>query len=199
MAALAHAVQVEKSNGISIEADIFSSSRLMIGASTVCAENQLREIKLLGGQFASTMYYARSLAKVAREVRLPLLHGVLTMSEAREALLDAYQSADGSNNGIECALKFFPASQLKSEKLGEMLAQIKLREHHLLAQTSIFVAGGVELKDLLGYIEAGAHGFAVGIDCKRLSKEQITKKLEDYIGVCEQASTFSSNKEVGVS
>jgi 2-keto-3-deoxy-6-phosphogluconate aldolase len=100
---------------------------------------------------------------------MPILCGVLTFKEAKQALLS---SAD--------ALKFYPATAMKPKLLAEIINQLK--DEGLVSankMVDIIVAGGVLDTDLEAYLQAGATGFAIGFDCRKVTPRQIQTKLKD--------------------
>ena len=117
----------------------------------------------------STMFISRTLITQSHELEMPVLCGVSSLSEARQALLW----------GAE-ALKFYPATSLKPTIFKNIMAELK--NDGMLSSsnvTDIIVAGGVSDTDYEAYLSAGATGFAVGFDCKKMTPSQIRIKLHE--------------------
>lgn len=105
----------------------------------------------------------------AETCEMPILCGVLTFNEAKQALLN---SAD--------ALKFYPATAMKPKILAEIIGQLK--DEGLVSTNKmidIIVAGGVLDIDFEAYLKAGATGFAIGFDCKKVTPSHIRIKLKE--------------------
>ena len=100
---------------------------------------------------------------------MPILCGVSTLQEAKQALLW----------GAE-ALKFYPATEFRPKVLAEIISELKKSDEYINSGVSdLIVAGSVMEIDYYSYIEAGATNFAIGFDCIKLSPRQIKLKLEE--------------------
>lgn len=110
-----------------------------------------------------------SLITQSHKLEMPILCGVLSVGEAKQALLW----------GAE-ALKFYPATSLKPIALKEIITKLQ-NDGSLLSSnvTDIIVAGGVLDIDYEAYLNAGATSFAVGFDCKKMAPSQIRIKLKE--------------------
>jgi 2-keto-3-deoxy-6-phosphogluconate aldolase len=105
----------------------------------------------------------------AETYEMPILCGVLTFKEAKQALL--------SNAN---ALKFYPATAMNPKLLAKIIDQLK--DEGLVSSNKmidIIVAGGVLNTDFEAYMRAGATGFAIGFDCRKVTPNQIQIKLKD--------------------
>ena len=139
-------------------------------------KTQIAEAEVNGALFVSTMFNSKALIMQSKKLELPILCGVSTLDEARQALLW------GAN-----ALKFYPATEIKPRALQDILEE--LRSDGTLAKsnvTDIIVAGSVLEADFSPYIAAGATNFAMGFDCKKMTPIQIRTKLKDFNKLLQQ-------------
>ena len=135
-----------------------------IGASTVSDCSQIKLMRNI--KFISTTKYCKKVLDYCHNNQISVLCGVSTTEEARNALLSH-----------AFALKFYPTSEVNPEQLKSILNEIKPL---LLSQNyPIIVAGGVKLEDMKDYMNAGATGFAIGVDCSQIN-EQFINLLHSY-------------------
>jgi 2-keto-3-deoxy-6-phosphogluconate aldolase len=117
------------------------------------------------------MYNSRHLIEAAKQHQMPILCGVLTLEDALHALrLDAD------------ALKFFPATNLSPNTLQGILNE--LRGEGLIKSDDsnnprIYVAGGVQKSEFGPYLSSGATGFAIGLDCRKVTPSQMRVQLKE--------------------
>ena len=151
------------------------TGRRLIGASTVCSEQQVRQAKEAGAEFISTMFYSERVQQIARSFELPVLGGVVTEVEARKSIASGISS-----------LKFYPSSAVTPEMLAETLNALGDKARGL----DVIVAGGVREVDVEDYIRAGATGFAIGIDCLKFQNELhlIAKLMNSYYSIMDDHS-----------
>ena len=129
------------------------SSGLLIGASTVCSERQVRLAKECGADYISTMYFSERLVNVANTCCLPVLCGVINVIEALETLEDKVES-----------IKFYPSSAVTPAALLDLILEMGSNA----IGKDVIVAGGITESNMPAYLKAGATGFAVGIDCRKV-------------------------------
>lgn len=147
------------------EINAIRGGSMTIGASTITSVEQIIQCKNHGAKFISTMTTTRKIYQKAVELDMSILCGVSTYSEAFECLEWGATS-----------LKFYPASDVTPLKLKEILKLLNKNNNAY----SFVVAGGIQSADVIPYLNAGATGFALGIDCKKLSIEEVTNKLATF-------------------
>jgi len=165
-----------------------SAGRVLVGASTVCSEEQVRLAKRSGAGFISTMFYSQRVLDVARAEGVEVLGGVVDLIDAGKTLQE--------NEGVG-ALKFNPASVVTPTALSDILARLT---NSRLVNVEVVIAGGVTEGDVGKYLTAGATGVAVGIDCLKFKHDlaALTLRLEsfyaaiDYHNAKEQNSLLAS-------
>lgn len=137
------------------EARSASDSRggLLLGASTVCSERQVHLAKEFGADYISTMYFSERLVKVANTCSLPVLCGVINVIEALESI----QGKVGS-------FKFYPSSAVTPAALSDLVLEMGPNA----IGKDIIIAGGITETNIPAYLKAGATGFAVGVDCRKV-------------------------------
>lgn len=138
---------------------------MVIGASTITSVEQVIQCKNSGSKFISTMTTTKTIYQKAVELDMNIMCGVSTYSEAIACLEWGAKS-----------LKFYPASSVPPSKLKEILKLINRNNN----EYSFVVAGGIQTTDVVPYLNAGATGFALGIDCKKLATEEIANKLAAF-------------------
>lgn len=94
-----------------LKAMIEAAPEAAIGAGTVLAPAQLREVAEAGAAFAVSPGATPALLEAARELRFPFLPGIATASELMQGL----------ESGLDC-FKFFPAAQAGGPALLSALA-----------------------------------------------------------------------------
>jgi 2-keto-3-deoxy-6-phosphogluconate aldolase len=117
------------------------------------------------------MYNSRQLIEVAKQHQMPILCGVLTLEDALHAL-----SLDAD------ALKFFPATSLNPNALQDILRELRgqgLIRSEDPSSPRIYVAGGVQKSDFGPYLGSGATGFAIGLDCRKVTPSQMRVQLKE--------------------
>ena len=132
-------------------------------------KTQICEAERNGALFVSTMFISKTLITHSHELQMPVLCGVSSLSEARQALLW----------GAE-ALKFYPATSLKPSIFKNIMTELK-NDGTLSSSnvTDIVVAGGALGTDFEAYLSGGATSFAVGFDCKKMTPSQIRISLKE--------------------
>ncbi len=138
---------------------------MIIGASTITSVEQVIQCKNSGSKFISTMTTTKEIYQKAIELDMNIMCGVSTYSEAIACLEWGAKS-----------LKFYPASNVPPSKLKEILKLINKNNN----EYSFVVAGGIQITDVVPYLSAGATGFALGIDCKKLATKDIAHKLAAF-------------------
>ena len=146
--------------------------RLVVGASTVCSERQVHQVKECGAKFLSTMFYSARVLQVARDEHMAVLGGVMDHVEATKTL----------SSGVT-SLKFFPSSTVTPPVLANVLAKLATTDADATASVDVIVAGGVTAADFAKYLAVGATGFAIGIDCLQFKNDPagITLALDAYL------------------
>ena len=131
--------------------------------------SQISEAESNGALFVSTMFNSRALINQSKQKDMPILSGVSSLIEARQAL----------SWGAE-ALKFYTATEFRPAMLREIINELKYDGSLAAANvTDLIVAGGVLEIDYQAYLEAGATNFAIGFDCKKMAPSQIKAKLKE--------------------
>lgn len=115
------------------------------------------------------MFNSKALITESKRLDMPILCGVSSLDEARQALIW----------GAE-ALKIYPAPAVKPDALAVMINELK-NDGTLLASnvTDIIVAGSVSEDDFCAYIAAGATNFAIGFDCQKMTPRQIGLRIKE--------------------
>lgn len=132
-----------------------NNSDCLVGASTVVSLDQIDELHQHNVDFISTTFFSRTLVKYAHKNSIPVLCGVSSYEEAYEALC----------NEVE-ALKFYPASIVTPRHLQEILMKLDIPKN--FGSIPVIVAGGVKADSMREYLNNGANGFAVGVNCKNV-------------------------------
>ena len=147
---------------------------MIVGASTIVSELQIKEVKNCGAKFVSTMYPSYKLIKTSNENNISILCGAITLRDAKNALLWGAQG-----------LKFYPSNQVSPEEFITIKEQIKSEEMFLssLSEISIdniscYIAGGIKNYQYKSYLQAGINGFAIGIDCDTMKPYEIANLIE---------------------
>lgn len=135
--------------------DIFikHSNDIVVGASTVVSESQIKDVKNCGAKFVSTMFPCSELIKTCHNSDISILCGVLTHSDAESAL----------NWGAH-GLKFYPANQVSPEQFKSIKNNLGMKIDNI----SCYIAGGITNQQYETYLQAGIDGFAIGIDCNTI-------------------------------
>jgi 2-dehydro-3-deoxyphosphogalactonate aldolase len=119
-------------------------SRLLIGAGTVIAPAQVREIAAAGGRLVVTPHADARVAHAAKNYGLLAVPGCFTPAEAF-AMLEA--GAD--------ALKLFPAEAASPAVLRSLRAVLP-------KGTAVLPVGSIDASNMAGWRAAGAAGFGIG-------------------------------------
>jgi len=147
------------------ETNAVRGGSMVIGASTITSVKQIIQCGNSGAKFISTMTTTREIYQKAIELDMNILCGVSTYSEALACLEWGAKS-----------LKFYTASDIQPIKLKEILKLINMNNN----EYSFVVAGGIQSTDIIPYLNAGATGFAIGMDCKKLATQEIADKLAAF-------------------
>jgi 2-dehydro-3-deoxyphosphogalactonate aldolase len=118
--------------------------RLLIGAGTVMTPAQVAEIAAVGGRLIVTPHADAAIVGAARQLRLLVVPGFFTPSEAF-AMLGA--GADG--------LKLFPAEAASPAVLRALRAVLP-------PGTAVLPVGGINASNMSAWQAAGAAGFGIG-------------------------------------
>ncbi len=118
--------------------------RAVIGAGTVMATNQARQVAEQGGNLIVMPHADPAVVSAAKKLNMTCVPGVATPSEAFAALT---AGAD--------ALKLFPAEALPP-------AVVKAWRAVLPHDVSLFPVGGIRPESMGPYLDAGATGFGLG-------------------------------------
>lgn len=145
---------------------------LTVGASTVVAETQLHHARSAGAAFVSTVFTAPKLLHTSSLLGLPILAGYSLAHHDVDVRLTAcrvstYEEALAALDGGATALKFYPASSVSPEQLSVILDALNR------APCAVLVAGAVKAVDFSAYVAAGAHGFALGVNCRGLDPSEL--------------------------
>lgn len=116
----------------------------LIGAGTVMASDQAREVAAAGGRLIVMPHADATVIRAAKASGLVCVPGVATPTEAFAALA---AGADG--------LKLFPADQVTP-------AGLKAWRAVLPAEVPVLPVGGIAPADMAPWLAAGAQGFGIG-------------------------------------
>ena len=116
----------------------------MVGAGTVLAPNDVRDVHAAGGQLIVSPHFNPAVVLEAVRLGLVCLPGVMTATEAFAAL-------DAGAAG----LKMFPAEMATP-------SVIKALRAVLPASTVVLPVGGIMPESMAAYLKAGANGFGIG-------------------------------------
>ena len=128
----------------SIAAMVNAFPQTMVGAGTVLAPNDVRNVHAAGGQLIVSPHFNPAVVREAVRLGLVCLPGVMTATEAFAAL-------DAGAAG----LKIFPAEMATP-------AVIKALRAVLPASTVVMPVGGITPESMAAYLNAGANGFGIG-------------------------------------
>ena len=119
------------------------------------------------------MFNSKALITESKKLDMPILCGVSSLDEARQALIC----------GAE-ALKIYPAPAVRPDALAAMINDLK-NDGTLQASnvTDIIVAGSVSQDDFGAYLVAGATNFAIGFDCQKMTPRQIGLRIKELTKV----------------
>lgn len=144
----------------------YRGSEIIIGAGTVLDAETARLCILAGAQFVVSPRLDRETVRLCNRYRIPVMPGVMTITEAVEAL----------ELGVEI-VKLFPASSFNPSIIKDFKGP--------LPQINVMPTGGIHLENIGKWIDAGA--IAVGIGgvltegAKTQNYEQITKTAEAFV------------------
>ena len=137
----------------------------LVGAGTVLSAEQVRAVKVAGGQLIVMPHCDVQVLRAAKDAGLYLAPGVATPSEAFAALT---AGAD--------ALKVFPAEQVG---IGAMKAWLAM----LPPGTALLPVGGITPDNMAPYLRAGAAGFGLGsaLYSPGLPADEVGRRAQAFI------------------
>ena len=137
----------------------------LVGAGTVLSAEQVRAVKVAGGQLIVMPHCDVQVLRAAKDAGLYLAPGVATPSEAFAALT---AGAD--------ALKVFPAEQVG---IGAMKAWLAV----LPPGTALLPVGGMTPDNMVPYLRAGAAGFGLGsaLYSPGLPADEVGRRAQAFI------------------
>ncbi len=137
----------------------------LVGAGTVLSAEQVRAVKVAGGQLIVMPHCDVQVLRAAKDAGLYLAPGVATPSEAFAALT---AGAD--------ALKVFPAEQVG---IGAMKAWLAV----LPPGTALLPVGGITPDNMAPYLRAGAAGFGLGsaLYSPGLPADEVGRRAQAFI------------------
>ena len=137
----------------------------LVGAGTVLSAEQVRAVKVAGGQLIVMPHCDVQVLRAAKDAGLYLAPGVATPSEAFAAL------AAGAD-----ALKLFPAEQVG---IGAMKAWLAV----LPPGTALLPVGGITPDHMAPYLRAGAAGFGLGsaLYSPGLPADEVGRRAQAFI------------------
>ena len=137
----------------------------LVGAGTVLSAEQVRAVKVAGGQLIVMPHCDVQVLRAAKDAGLYLAPGVATPSEAFAAL------AAGAD-----ALKLFPAEQVG---IGAMKAWLAV----LPPGTALLPVGGITPDNMVPYLRAGAAGFGLGsaLYSPGLPADEVGRRAQAFI------------------
>lgn len=152
-------------------AEAAAPGECLIGAGTVLTVDQVRSVYEAGGRLVVSPNCDVSVIRAAVDAGIKSLPGVLTPTEAFQAL---QAGADG--------LKLFPASVLGANGIKALRAVLP-------ADTRIYAVGGVSSSSLAEYLAAGVYGFGFGTNLYRqgLNVSDVASNASSLIAAYKQA------------
>ena len=137
----------------------------LVGAGTVLSAEQVRAVKVAGGQLIVMPHCDVQVLRAAKDAGLYLAPGVATPREAFAALT---AGAD--------ALKVFPAEQVG---IGAMKAWLAV----LPPGTALLPVGGITPDNMAPYLRAGAAGFGLGsaLYSPGLPADEVGRRAQAFI------------------
>jgi len=144
---------------------------IQFGAGTVTDIKQVEVLAKIGVNFIVSPNFDPGVVKATKEANILSYPGVITPTECFSAL---NFGADG--------LKFFPASLIGEENLIALKAVLP-------EDIPLFMVGGVDPKNFLSWIKAGATGFGIGSGLYKAgeSSEVVSKKAESIVLAYDEA------------
>jgi 2-keto-3-deoxy-6-phosphogluconate aldolase len=123
--------------------------------------------KNAGASFISTKITSEEIISSAKSHNLPILSGVLTENDCRNAL---HYKAD--------ALKFYPSSKISPSEFGKLVSSLNIDR----SITPLFMSGSVEIIDLENYLKfgGGVTNFAIGFDLSVMDFDTVERRLNAY-------------------
>jgi 2-dehydro-3-deoxyphosphogalactonate aldolase len=145
--------------------------RILVGAGTVLERHEVDDVAEAGGRLVVAPNADRAVIERAGKLRLVMLPGVATMTEAFEAL-----KAGASG------LKLFP---------GEAVPPVVVRAWRsvLPKETQLFPVGGVTPERIGPYRRAGANGFGIGSALYRpgASVDEVARAARAFVQAWNEA------------
>ncbi|NPC57235.1 2-dehydro-3-deoxy-6-phosphogalactonate aldolase [Caenimonas soli] len=140
----------------------------LVGAGTVLQPEQVREVHAAGGQLVVAPNFNAEVVREAVRLGMVCLPGVLTATEAFEAL------AAGASG-----LKLFPA-----EMIGP--AAVKALRAVLPAEALLLPVGGISPGNMGTYRAAGADGFGIGSALYKpgMTPAEVKRNALDFMAAC---------------
>lgn len=145
----------------------------LIGAGTVLAPDDVRNVHAAGGQLIVSPNFNPAVVREAVRLGLVCLPGVMTATEAFAAL-------EAGATG----LKLFPAEMITP-------AVVRALRAVLPADTRLLPVGGIAPENMNSYLAAGATGFGIGSALYKpdMKATQVLANAMNFIASCRQPST----------
>lgn len=137
----------------------------LIGAGTVLTSNAVEEVSIAGGKLIVSPNTNLEVIKKSKQLGLVSFPGFATATEAFAAI-DA--GAD--------ALKLFPAGAQGASTIGALKAVLP-------SDKPVFAVGGVNLANMVEFVDAGADGFGLGSNLYRPgdTAKTVAEKARKYV------------------
>jgi 2-dehydro-3-deoxyphosphogalactonate aldolase len=147
-------------------------SHAIIGAGTVTAPDEVREVKDAGGRLIVSPNFDAEVVAETRRLGLSSYPGVLTPTECFAAIK---ARADG--------LKVFPAFQMGIEGLKAIRAVLP-------AETRLYMVGGVGPEGFGAWLDAGADGFGLGSSLYRpgMAADEVARRAQRAVTAWDDAT-----------
>ena len=137
------------------------SSDTLLGAGTIINKKDAKLAIKSGAKFLVSPVFDKSVAKVAKRYKTPIISGVSTPKDVHEALKANIK-----------VLKLFPANQFSFSMIKDLKGPFPNIE--------IIPTGGMNLENFKNWLQNGAFAVGVASDITKGSKEEIKVKLDDY-------------------
>jgi len=143
------------------------ATNILVGASSILSDEQVLSARASGAQFISSTESWPELVSTSRHLDLPLLSG--------------FADSDSVVNAVRefrlTEVKLFPAQS--PEHVKGVCDELRESLPDDFSSLEIIVAGGITPRDFQAYLNAGATGFACGVDCSPEKRASLIKRLDE--------------------
>ncbi|MDQ0429851.1 2-dehydro-3-deoxyphosphogluconate aldolase/(4S)-4-hydroxy-2-oxoglutarate aldolase [Planomicrobium stackebrandtii] len=152
--------------GVSKVFEKLAGSQALIGAGTVLDAETARHALLHGAEFVVSPNFNPDIAKVCNRYNVPYLPGCMTIKEMVEA----------TEWGCDI-LKLFPANGFEPSFVGSVNGP--------LPKVRIMPTGGINIKNMNAWLEAGAVAVGIGSDLTKAyrsaGEQGVTQLVKEYL------------------